>query len=278
MNQYHSPPPAARKVAQPSARVGECGCEQKMMQDIAGIMRAQPHGTLGRQRQFVSDASHELFTPIAGLRARLEEARLHPGETGLETLLVGALSDVCRLQAIVADLLVLARPEAHAAERWELMNLGDLVQSVLSRRTDRCEVTLRVQGGVIVNAVRCDMTRLFGNLLDNAQRHAVDTVHVEVRRRGDTAELVVADDGVGIAGTDRERIFEVFTRLDASRCRRYGGPGLGLAIARGLAWAHGGTLCVEDSPFGACFALRLPLARPDADGAAAPGSRAEVHA
>ncbi|MFI6741806.1 sensor histidine kinase [Nonomuraea sp. NPDC050451] len=261
MSQDHSSRPAVREAAQSAASAGECGCEQQMMQDIAAIMRAaQPHGMLGWQRRFVSDASHELCTPIAGLRARLEEARLHPGETDLETLLVGALGDVYRLQAIVADLLVLARPEAHAAGRWEPTDLAELVQDVLSRRVDRREVILRLDSGVIVNVARCDISRLFGNLLDNAQRHAVDTVHVEVRRSGDTAELVVADDGAGIAGTDREQIFEVFTRLDASRCRRYGGPGLGLAIARGLAWAHHGTLRVEDSLLGACFVLRLPLA------------------
>lgn len=259
MTKDHSSEPVANDVVQPAAPARDCGCEMDAMQDIVAIMRAQPPGALGWQRRFVSDAAHELCTPIAGLRARLEEARLHPGDTDLENLLDGALNDVARLQAITADLLLLARPEAHTG-RWERMDLAELVEGALSRRPDRRAVTFRLDPGVIVNVVRCDISRLFGNLLDNAVRHATTAVHVEVRRTGDAAELIVADDGDGINGTDRERIFEVFARLEPSRCRRYGGPGLGLAIARGLAWAHRGTLNVEGSPLGARFVLRLPLA------------------
>jgi signal transduction histidine kinase len=103
------------------------------------------------------------------------------------------------------------------------------------------------------------LTRLLGNLLDNAQRYAEGVVEVEVRRDADQAKLVVADDGPGIVRDARELVFKRFTRLDSARGRDAGGTGLGLAIARDIAQAHGGTLRVEDSARGARFVLRLPV-------------------
>jgi anti-sigma regulatory factor (Ser/Thr protein kinase) len=113
---------------------------------------------------------------------------------------------------------------------------------------------------VTVNAVSTQISRVITNLLDNAQRHAEQTVQIQVSRKGDSAELAVTDDGDGIAEADRERIFQRFTRLGAARSRDHKGTGLGLAIARDIAQAHFGTLQVEDSAGGARFVLRLPLA------------------
>jgi signal transduction histidine kinase len=215
---------------------------------------------LDQQRKFTSDASHELRTPLAGLRAELEEAQLHPDQTDLPDLLTRALRDVDRLQAIISDLLLLAQLEATSPEGQETLDLAELVEDELSRRKDRYEVVLRLEPCVIVNAVRIQIGRVLTNVLDNAQRHARKTVHIEVRRAGGNAELTVADDGEGIAVPDRERIFDRFTRLDAARSRDSGGTGLGLAIARDIAEAHHGTLQVGDSTLGgACFALRLHL-------------------
>jgi signal transduction histidine kinase len=114
---------------------------------------------------------------------------------------------------------------------------------------------------VTVDGVDIHLTRALTNLLDNAQRHADKTVQVEVHRNGAHAELVVTDDGEGIAEADRERIFAQFVRLDGSRSRDRGGTGLGLAIVHSIARAHGGTIEVGVSDTGgARFALRLPLA------------------
>ena len=102
--------------------------------------------------------------------------------------------------------------------------------------------------------------RLLGNLLDNAERYAESRITVQVVGEDGRALLTVTDDGAGIAPADRERVFERFTRLDTARSRGTGGAGLGLAIAREIAQAHGGTLRIEDDPCGgARFALRLPL-------------------
>lgn len=229
--------------------LGELGEVRRLEQEIR------------QEWRFASDVSHELRSPIAGLRVQLEEARLYPDETSLHDVLVRALSDVARLEAIVADLLLLARVEGNTPRALEKVDLAELVLAEVSRRTDRLTRELRLEPGVTVNANRAQIGRVLTNLLDNAQRHAERMVEVEVRRNGDGAELAVVDDGAGIAKDDREKIFERFTRLRAGRDRDGGGTGLGLAISRDIAHAHSGTLQVEDSAMGgARFALRLPLA------------------
>ncbi|MGW5260768.1 sensor histidine kinase [Microbispora sp. NPDC004025] len=214
------------------------------------------------QRRFEADVSHELRTPIAGLRAQLEEARLHPADIDVDDLLERALNDVERLQALVDDLYLLARLQA-AAQPAEpaLLDLGQLVQSELAQRTDRLDVKVRADPGVMVRGLEARLRRMLSELLDNAQRHAKTRVLVQVQRVAGTAELVVADDGDGIGEEDRERIFDRFTRLDAARSRDRGGTGLGLAIVRNIAYGHGGQVHVERSPAGgAAFVVRLPLA------------------
>jgi signal transduction histidine kinase len=219
---------------------------------------------LQRQRRFASDASHELRSPIAGLRARLEEAQLYPDETSVDEVVTQALRDVDRLEAIVTDLLLLSRVEAcdsgNGHRKPETVDLAELVSSEVSRRRDRVTDELRLEPGVTVSGVYNELCRVFTNLMDNAQRHAERVVEVEVRRDGNVAELNVSDDGEGVAEADREKIFERFTRLAASRERDRGGTGLGLAIAREIAHAHHGTLEVgESATGGARFVLRLPL-------------------
>ncbi|GAA4559696.1 sensor histidine kinase [Planotetraspora kaengkrachanensis] len=216
---------------------------------------------LAQQRRFACDASHELRTPLAGLRVLLEEAQLHPDETALPDLLRDALGDVDRLQTIIADLLLLSRLEAGMPIEGEAMDLSLLVEEEIALRSDRLPARLRLEAGTTVRACRIQLARVLTNLLDNAQRHAAQTVHVDVYREGSAAVLAVSDDGTGIAGADRERIFERFTRLDAARSRDQGGTGLGLAIARDIAQAHRGTLTAERSDMGgARFVVRIPLA------------------
>ncbi|GAA4570075.1 sensor histidine kinase [Planotetraspora kaengkrachanensis] len=214
---------------------------------------------VGQQRQFVADASHELRTPLAGLRTELEEAQLHPAETDLPDLLDHTLEDVNRLESIITDLLLLARVGADGKAERTKVDLSELVRNEVARRLDRLPVRLRVEPGVVVNAIRPQLARVLTNLVDNAQRHARRGVEVHLRRDGGYAELSVTDDGPGIMECDRERIFERFTRLDTARSRNHGGTGLGLAIARDIAHAHDGTLVAAASPVGgARFVFRIP--------------------
>ncbi|UBU17296.1 HAMP domain-containing sensor histidine kinase [Nonomuraea gerenzanensis] len=214
-----------------------------------------------QQRQFASDASHELRTPIAGLRAQLESAQLYPDDTDMEALVRSALRDTDRLEAIITDLLLLARIGSRVDVVKERVDLADLVRKELAVRSDKLPVRVELAEGVVVEAVRLQLARVLTNLVDNAQRHAEHSVKVTVRRQEpDTAVLAVENDGMEIAECDRERIFERFTRLDAARSRDAGGTGLGLAIARDVAMAHRGEIRVEDCPGGARFVLRLPMA------------------
>ncbi|GLW07779.1 hypothetical protein Misp01_29090 [Microtetraspora sp. NBRC 13810] len=215
---------------------------------------------LVQQQQFASDASHELRSPVAGLRAELEEAQLHPGVDDVHDVLDRALDDVGRLEAIIGDLLLLSKASNPAPAEKERVDLAELVRNEVARREDRLRVELRSCSEAYVNTVRVQIIRLLTNLLDNAQRHAKGRVRVEVTCDAQVAELSVSDDGEGIAEADRERIFDRFSRLDAARSRDCSGTGLGLAIAREIAQAHHGTLDAGDSAIGgARFALRLPL-------------------
>ncbi|MFE3450013.1 sensor histidine kinase [Nonomuraea sp. NPDC059194] len=213
-----------------------------------------------QQRQFASDASHELRTPIAGLRAQLESAQLYPEDTDLEALVDSALHDTDRLEAIMTDLLLLARIGSRVDVAKERIDLTKLVREELSGRQDKIPVRLQMTEGVVVEGVLMQLRRALTNLLDNAQRHAESSVAVSLHSDGDFAVLAVQDDGAGISPAERERVFERFTRLDAARSRDAGGTGLGLAIVRDVAVAHRGDIRVDDSPRGARFVLRLPLA------------------
>ncbi|TMR94576.1 HAMP domain-containing histidine kinase [Nonomuraea basaltis] len=234
--------------------------------EVAELARSV-NGTLARlersaeqQRQFASDASHELRTPIAGLRAQLESAQLYPEDTDVESLVSSALRDTDRLEAIITDLLLLARIGSRVDAARERVDLAELVRQELSVRSDKIPVRADLAEGVAVDGVRLQLARVLTNLLDNAQRHAERFVRVEVAREDGVAVLSVENDGVEIAERDRDRIFERFTRLDAARSRDAGGTGLGLAIARDVAMAHRGQITVEDFLGGARFVLRLPAA------------------
>ncbi|MDP4504295.1 HAMP domain-containing histidine kinase [Nonomuraea sp. NBC_00507] len=211
-----------------------------------------------QQRQFASDASHELRTPIAGLRAQLESAQLYPDDTDIDLLVRSALRDTDRLEAIITDLLLLARIGSRVDAAKERVDLAELVRQELSIRSDKIPVRAHLAEGVRVDGVRLQLARVLTNLLDNAQRHAEHYVKVTVSREDCMAVLSVENDGVEIPQQDRERIFERFTRLDAARSRDAGGTGLGLAIARDVAMAHRGQITVEDCRGGARFVLRLP--------------------
>jgi signal transduction histidine kinase len=212
-----------------------------------------------QQRQFASTTSHELRTPIAGLRTQLEEALLYPDDVDPRETIQGALSSTGRLEAIVNDLLLLARLRVADPAARELIDLGKLVEGEVETQANGTPVYVHAASDVWVCGSRIQLIRVVGNLLSNARRHADVSVKVSVASVDGEAVVAVADDGDGIAPADRERVFERFTRLDDGRRRDSGGSGLGLAISRDIVHSHYGTLRIEDSPRGARFLLRLPL-------------------
>ncbi|WP_436760439.1 sensor histidine kinase [Streptosporangium sp. V21-05] len=242
----------------------ECVAELDKLEDTITGMRCRLSREIRRQRRFAADASHELRTPIAGLRVSLEEAARNPQNTDLENLLSHALSNVDRLQAIVTDLFILTELEASTSiGEYKAVDLAKIVQRQVYRRKDEHKISLRCRPRILVGAAPEKINRMLAELLDNAQRHADHVVEVELSHDSDCAILTVADDGRGIPEADRQRVFDRFIRLDEARSRDLGGTGLGLTIARDIVTSHSGTIHIEDSTLGgACFVVRLPLADP----------------
>ncbi|MDX3338354.1 HAMP domain-containing sensor histidine kinase [Streptomyces sp. ME02-6979.5a] len=245
----------ARRVPEPGSR-DEIAALARTTNETLTVLEA----SVERQRRFVADASHELRSPIASLRTQLEVAEAHPELLDLP----GAVADTVRLQVLAADLLLLARLDAGEKPGSATVELGALVREEVSQRAgDRIAVRVEVpEGGAFeVNGSRGQLSRVIGNLLDNAQRHAEGSVAVSVAADGHGVRVEVRDDGAGVPEEERERIFERFVRLDDARSRDDGGAGLGLAIARDVASRHGGTLTVHRAAEGGA-AFRLWLPRP----------------
>ncbi|MBC7633447.1 HAMP domain-containing sensor histidine kinase [Aeromicrobium sp.] len=217
------------------------------------------------QRRFVGDASHELRSPLATIRAAHEIQSLHPESGDWVSASAEVLSELDRVDRLVADLLLLARADEHGlALRMRDVDLDDLVRSDVARlaRTGQPEVRFSAPP-VRVFGDAHHLARALRNLTDNAQRHARTEVEVLLSRNGATAHIDVLDDGPGIAVDERERVFERFVRLDDSRARDSGGTGLGLPIARQIARAHGGELIVDDDHGRTRFRLTVPISDSD---------------
>jgi signal transduction histidine kinase len=224
-----------------------------------------------RQRQFVADASHELRSPLAALRAQVDVALAHPEDSASTRALESVQGQVDRMSVLVDDLLFLARSAEGAALRHrELVDLDDLVLAEIHRLRELGGPAVELAG---VHAARVegserDLARLLRNLGDNAREHARSLVSLRLTTNEKTAELTVTDDGDGIRPEDRERVFERFIRLDDARSRtaRGGGAGVGLSIVKQIVRDHGGTITIVERPdgrAGAVFLVRLPLALPE---------------
>ncbi|MFD2420302.1 sensor histidine kinase [Amycolatopsis pigmentata] len=213
-----------------------------------------------RQERFVADASHELRSPLASLRTGLEVALAHRDRADWPAVAERSLLDVSRLQRITADLLQLAVEDGHPPS--DLVDVADLVTEQLAERSlgTGPAVLATVAGAALVRGDSVQLERLLRNLLDNAVRHARSSVRVTVSESDGAVVLEVVDDGPGVAGPDRERVFDRFVRLDEARARDAGGAGLGLTLARDIALRHDGTLRIEDGDAGARFVARLPRA------------------
>jgi signal transduction histidine kinase len=212
-----------------------------------------------RQRAFVSDASHELRSPVSTIRTELEVASADSAAADWPEVAQRTLGETDRLSRLVDDLLALARlDEAQGPGRRAPVDLDDLVLEE-STRTHRVPVrTAGVSAGRVSGDER-QLAQVVRNLVDNAQRHASTQVALSLRREDDELVLLVDDDGHGIAEADRERVFDRFTRIDEARGRAAGGAGLGLAVVRRVVENHGGTVTVADSDLGgARFVVRLP--------------------
>lgn len=225
-------------------------------------------GTL-RQRRFVSDASHELRTPIATIRHQLETALRDDMQPDWPDVARDLLEEDQWMQRLVDDLLWLARHDQHHPNLdTALVDLDEVALNQSRRLSTSMASTIDTTGigAGQVRGHRDDLARVVQNLIDNAMRHAVGRVAVSVSS-SDSGRVIlhVDDDGQGVAMDDRAGIFERFTRGDESRSRNTGGAGLGLSISAEIVTDHNGTLTVSTGPLGgARFTIDLPDARTEA--------------
>ncbi|GAA4794265.1 hypothetical protein GCM10023200_32760 [Actinomycetospora chlora] len=217
-----------------------------------------------RTRRFLSDAAHELRTPVTGVQTLAESLVRHPDAdlARRERLATTLVRETRRAGALVADMLELARIEDGAPLERRDVDLLELAAAEAERLALLApELTVDVEGGPTrVEADPGRVTQILANLLENARRHGPPdgTVRLVLTTEAGDAVLDVADEGPGIPAADRERVFDRLVRLDDARSRDAGGAGLGLSIARALARAHGGDLRAVDSTVGARFRVTLP--------------------
>ena len=214
------------------------------------------------QRQFVSDASHELRSPLSTIRQTAEVARAYPDRVSVATLAGDVLAESGRLAGLVEALLLLARLDDGVPVPTEDLDLDDVVLAEVERARATAGATVldasHVSGGQVHgNAVL--LAQLVRNLIANGVRHAAGVVTISLRESDGCVELRVDDDGTGVSPEDRERVFDRFVRLDQGRARDEGGSGLGLAIVRTIAAAAGGSVSLGTSATGgASFRVALP--------------------
>jgi signal transduction histidine kinase len=223
--------------------------------------------TLDAQRRFVADASHELRTPMTAIRTNLEFLARVPGarEEDRSAALHDVLAEMRRMEALVGDLLALARLEATAVGPVRRAVRLDHLLADIHRDASRLapsEVEVRLEPArlphVWVSGDRDDLRRAVWNLVDNALKYTI-AGHIELRLAvGDgMAELEVRDSGIGIAEADQRHVFDRFWR--SQRTRGMTGSGLGLAITKWVAQAHGGSVLVDSVlGEGSVFTLQLP--------------------
>jgi signal transduction histidine kinase len=224
-------------------------------------MLARLDDAAARQRRFVADASHELRSPLTAIRTGLEVGLAHPDRAPWPQIAHRAVRQSQRLEQLIAGLLVLAKADAHElAARRQPVDLAALLADLRAATpAPGISIDLAVPPGTTTTGNPEDLSRMFRNLLDNAVRYARHRVLVTVRITGaarpDGVVVEIADDGPGIPAEERERVFGRFVRLDASREQASGSAGLGLAIAREIATAHGATIVLTEAPGGGTRAV-----------------------
>ena len=220
-----------------------------------------------RQRQFISDTAHELRSPIASMRTQLEVALDHPDSQEWRETARDVLADTLRLSQLAEDLLALARLEeggGQARGGGNPVDLAALVHGIpCGYGQAKVAVVADAPAPCPVSGDAEALRRMLVNLVDNAVRYARSRVTVAAHPAGDAVLVTVTDDGQGIPAVQAERAFERFTTLDDARARPdddVSGAGLGLAIVRATAHAHGGRVWLEDAGPGLRAAIRLPAA------------------
>ena len=214
------------------------------------LMRDRLKSQVDQRTEMLAGVSHDLRTPLTRMKLQLAMMR---GEG------IGDLTeDVGDMERMIEGYLAFARGEGTEASRPA--DLAALVEDAVARlRRDGGRIEVLCEGDLNLPLKAQAMSRCLANLIGNAVRYATN-VKVTARRRDDAAEVIVDDDGPGIAADYRELVFKPFYRIESSRNPKTGGVGLGLTIARDVARGHGGDIILENSPMnGLRVRLMLPV-------------------
>ncbi|WP_372449202.1 sensor histidine kinase [Streptomyces montanisoli] len=253
----------------PATEVGQVGAALNRMLGHVGDALSRRHASEERLRHFAADASHELRTPVATVRAHAELAGRHPGPVPGEVrhALERIQSETERMSGLVDDLLLLARLDAGRPLARDTVDLTRLALDTTSdARTagpgHRWLLDLPEEPVTVVGDEH-RLHQVIANLLANARVHtpAGTTVVLALTTDSGSALLRVTDDGPGIPAPLVGEVFDRFARADQGRARAGGGTGLGLSIVRAVVTAHHGTLNVTSRPGETVFAIGLPLRR-----------------
>jgi two-component system, OmpR family, sensor kinase len=264
----------SRRIPEPTSddEVGELAETLQQMLTALDRARTDREAALQKQREFVADASHELRTPLTSILANLEllEVQLDATRDGEEREVVNsAVRSSRRMSRLVSDLLFLAKSDAGQQRAMSDCDLAQIAESAAN------EVEAKLGGRTLdiqscrrapVHGNQDDLHRLILNLLDNAIAYTPEGSRIAVRTEvvGERVEVEVADGGAGIPAAMRERVFERFVRSgNGADTSSAGGTGLGLAMVKAIAVAHGGSAVAGASEElgGASLLVSLPLAR-----------------
>ena len=242
--------------------------ELRELAENYNTMAAQLESLDKTRSQFVSNASHELKTPLATMKIMLESMIYQPDMPAdvRADFMKDINHEIDRLTGIVTDLLVLTRMDNRDEMKRDTVNMSELTEETIHLLTPAAEqnqqtLTEDVQDGLLLYGDRSKLGQILYNLMDNAIKYTPEkgTVHVSLKQENGCIIWRVKDNGIGIPADDQEHIFERFYRVDKARGRETGGTGLGLSIVKQMVKMHGGTISVYSEPGqGSEFTVMFP--------------------
>ena len=254
-----------------SVRAAEKGSgEMRTLAENYNAMAEQIESLDKSRNQFVSNASHELKTPLTTMKILLENVIYQPDmPEEMRTEFLGDMNhEIDRLTNVVGDLLTLTQMDSHRMElNKTVLNFSETVRETVRLLLPQAEkrnqeLLIRVSPNIVLYGDRSKLEQVVYNITENALKYTPDhgRILVTLQARAHTAIFTVQDNGIGIPKEDLAHIFERFYRVDKARSRETGGTGLGLSIVRQLVTMHGGDIVVVSEPgSGSVFTVRIPI-------------------